>query len=56
MADNNKFVRISSLGKLHIYALHGYATEVMFTALWEFVVNLNWKFPGITSVWSVLLS
>ncbi|GFN85048.1 transmembrane protein 229b-like [Plakobranchus ocellatus] len=51
MAESD-FRRISWLGKLHIYALHGYATEVMFTALWEFVVNLNWKFPGITSVWS----
>ncbi|BFZ11821.1 hypothetical protein BsWGS_14860 [Bradybaena similaris] len=44
--------RISTLGRFYIYAIHGYATEVMFTALWEFVVNLNWKFPGNTSVWS----
>ncbi|XP_005106105.3 transmembrane protein 229B [Aplysia californica] len=44
--------RISTLGRFYIYAIHGYATEVMFTALWEFVVNMNWKFPGNTSIWS----
>ncbi|KAK6183007.1 hypothetical protein SNE40_010564 [Patella caerulea] len=43
---------LTSLGRFYIYAIHGYATEVMFTAIWEFVVNLNWKFPGNTSVWS----
>lgn len=46
---------ISTLGRLYIYAIHGYVTEVMFTATWEFVVNLNWKFPGNTSVWSLVI-
>jgi uncharacterized membrane protein len=46
---------ISTLGRLYIYAIHGYVTEVMFTAAWEFVVNLNWKFPGNTSVWSLFI-
>jgi uncharacterized membrane protein len=50
--DTRHLERISTLGRFYIYAIHGYATEVMFTALWEFVVNLNWKFPGNTSVWS----
>ena len=35
----------------YIYALHGYATEIMFTAIWELVVNWNWKLPGNTSIW-----
>ena len=35
----------------YIYALHGYATEIMFTAMWEFVFNLNWKLMGNTSIW-----
>ena len=43
---------LSVLGRFYIYAIHGYATEVMFTAIWEFVVNFNWKLPGVTSVWS----
>lgn len=46
---------ISTLGRFYIYAIHGYVTEVMFTAAWEFVVNLNWKFPGSTSVWSLFI-
>uniref|UniRef100_A0A2C9L0S4 Transmembrane protein 229b n=1 Tax=Biomphalaria glabrata TaxID=6526 RepID=A0A2C9L0S4_BIOGL len=50
--DPKIYERISTLGRFYIYAIHGYATEVMFTALWEFVVNLNWKFPGNTSMWS----
>ena len=46
---------LSSLGRFYIYALHGFATEVVFTAGWEFVVNINWKFPGNTSMWSFLI-
>ena len=45
---------VSMLMRFYIYAIHGYATEVMFTAAWEFVVNVNWKLPGTTSVWSLI--
>ena len=41
--------------RFYIYAIHGYFTEVMFTAAWEFVVNFNLKFPGVTSVWSLFI-
>jgi uncharacterized membrane protein len=41
------------LTRLYIYAIHGYVSEIMFTAAWEFVVNINWKFPGVSSVWSL---
>ncbi|XP_077991846.1 transmembrane protein 229B-like [Glandiceps talaboti] len=41
--------------RFYIYAIHGYFTEVMFTAGWEFVVNINWKFPGCSSVWSLFI-
>uniref|UniRef100_T1J604 Transmembrane protein 229B n=1 Tax=Strigamia maritima TaxID=126957 RepID=T1J604_STRMM len=41
--------------RCYIYGIHGYFAEVMFTAAWEFVVNSNWKFPGCTSVWSLLI-
>ena len=46
---------ISTWVRFYIYAIHGYFTEVMFTAGWEFVVNQNWKFPGNTSVWSLFI-
>jgi len=46
---------MSLLGRLYVYAIHGYVMEVMFTAAWEFVVNVNWKFPGHTSVWSLFI-
>ena len=46
---------LSTIYRFYIYAIHGYVTEVMFTAAWEFVVNLNWKFPGNTSVWSLFI-
>lgn len=47
--------KLSVLGRFYIYALHGYFVEVAFTAGWEFVVNYNWKFPGNTSMWSLLI-
>lgn len=47
-----KLVALTLLGRFYIYAIHGYATEVMFTAIWEFVVNFNMKLPGVTSIWS----
>ncbi|XP_013380960.1 transmembrane protein 229B [Lingula anatina] len=46
---------LSTLGRFYIYAIHGYVTEVMFTATWEFVENGNWKFPGNTSVWCLFI-
>lgn len=41
--------------RFFIYGLLGLATEVCFTAGWEFVVNLNFKFPGNTSLWSFVI-
>ena len=46
---------ISALFRFYIYGIQGFATEVFFTATWEFVVNLNWKFPGNTSIWSLFI-
>lgn len=46
---------VSTWVRFYIYAIHGFATEVMFTAAWEFVVNMNWRFPGVTSVWSLFI-
>lgn len=47
------FYELSTLWRFYVYAIHGYVTEIMFTATWEFVINLNWKFPGNTSVWAL---
>ncbi|XP_020342668.1 transmembrane protein 229b [Oncorhynchus kisutch] len=46
---------LTVLSRWYLYAIHGYFCEVMFTAAWEFVVNRNWKFPGVTSVWALLI-
>ncbi|XP_078097172.1 transmembrane protein 229B-like [Mustelus asterias] len=46
---------LSALSRWYLYAIHGYFCEVMFTAAWEFVVNFNWKFPGVTSVWALFI-
>jgi len=43
--------QLSVFWRWYIYALHGYATEIIFTALWEFVFRLNWKLMGNTSIW-----
>ncbi|CAM1311314.1 TMEM229B (predicted) [Pycnogonum litorale] len=47
--------KMSLFLRLYIYGIHGYFTEVMFTAAWEFVVKINWQLPGCTSVWSLLI-
>ncbi|MBN3326041.1 T229B protein, partial [Atractosteus spatula] len=46
---------LSIYSRWYLYAIHGYFCEVMFTAAWEFVVNRNWKFPGVTSVWALFI-
>ncbi|XP_062325403.1 transmembrane protein 229b isoform X1 [Osmerus eperlanus] len=48
-------VPLTVLSRWYLYAIHGYFCEVMFTAAWEFVVNCNWKFPGVTSVWALFI-
>ncbi|XP_032356791.1 transmembrane protein 229b [Etheostoma spectabile] len=48
-------VPLTALSRWYLYAIHGYFCEVMFTAAWEFVVNCNWKFPGVTSVWAFFI-
>ncbi|XP_062617545.1 transmembrane protein 229B-like [Saccostrea cucullata] len=55
MPEDSEMRPISIWWRFYVYAIHGYVTEIMFTALWEFVVNLNWKFPGNTSVWVLLI-
>lgn len=46
---------LTPFSRWYLYAIHGYFCEVMFTAGWDFVENANWKFRGVTSVWSLLI-
>ena len=55
MASNMEIRPLSRTARFYVYALHGFATEVMFTAGWDFIVNQNWKFPGNTSIWSFFI-
>ncbi len=55
MALQSSFQPISIVWHLCIYGLLGFAVEVIFTAGWEFVVNLNMRFMGETSLWSFII-
>lgn len=37
---------LSLLLRLYIYSLHGYFVEVTFTAVWDFVLDRDWKLKG----------
>ncbi len=55
MAVQSSLQPISIFWRLCIYGHLGFAAEVGFTAAWEFVVNLNMRFPGNTSLWSFFI-
>ena len=55
MVACKEFQPLPIFWRFFIYGLLGFATEVCFTAGWEFVVNLNFKFPGNTSLWSFII-
>uniref|UniRef100_A0A8D0DST2 Transmembrane protein 229B n=1 Tax=Salvator merianae TaxID=96440 RepID=A0A8D0DST2_SALMN len=46
---------LSLLCRWYIYAIHGYFSEVMFTATWTFIVDRDWKFQGVTSIWALFI-
>ncbi|KAF6038042.1 TMEM229B [Bugula neritina] len=39
--------------RLYVYALHGYFSEIAFTAAWEFVVTNKYTLMGTTSIWTI---
>ncbi|XP_043192888.1 transmembrane protein 229B-like [Amphibalanus amphitrite] len=41
--------------RLYIYGLHGFFTEVIFTAIWDFVLKQDFRFHGCTSIWSLFI-
>lgn len=47
--------KLSSLGRFYIYGLHGIVTEVIYTALWEFIATGSWKWIGVSSTWAMFI-
>ncbi|KRY28423.1 Transmembrane protein [Trichinella spiralis] len=48
--------RIPAVLRFYIYALHGLAMEIVFTALFEIVINGgNRKLHGLTSIWAAFI-
>ncbi|KAK3882265.1 hypothetical protein Pcinc_013345 [Petrolisthes cinctipes] len=41
--------------RLYIYGLHGFLIEVLFTAAWDFAVNMDWALVGCTSFWCLFI-
>ncbi|KAK8390547.1 hypothetical protein O3P69_010318 [Scylla paramamosain] len=41
--------------RLYIYGLHGFLIEILFTAVWDFVLHRDWALVGSTSVWSLFI-
>ncbi|KAJ1109045.1 hypothetical protein NDU88_006414 [Pleurodeles waltl] len=46
---------LGTLSRWYIYAIHGYFCEVMFTAIYEFILTQDWKFTGVTSIWALFI-
>lgn len=55
MQEQSRFEPVSCLSRFHIYAVHGLAIEIFFTAGWEIVTQHNCKMPGISSVWAYFI-
>ena len=41
--------------RFYVYALHGYAAEVTYTALWELFVNQDLRCPGNSHIWAFFI-
>ena len=48
-------VRISKLARFYIYGMNGIVTEVLYTALWDFIAKGNWKWIGVSSSWAFII-
>jgi len=43
---------IATITRFYIYALHGFLVEIVWTALWELVVNQDIRMPGNSHMWA----
>ena len=50
-----KYEKISPLAKFYLYGLQGIFTEVVYTAIYDFIAIKNWKLVGVSSVWAFLI-
>lgn len=41
--------------RFYFWGVHGVFAEVVFTGIWEFVVSGDWRFMGVSSIWSFLV-
>ncbi len=41
--------------RFYFWGIHGVFAEIVFTAIWEFVVSGAWSLMGATSLWSFLI-
>ena len=48
-------IKLSKLARFTIYGMNGIATEVLYTALWDFVAKGNWKWIGVSSSWAFVI-
>lgn len=43
---------LNALTRFYIYGIHGFATEVVFCAIWYLITDKNIKLHGFSSIWS----
>ncbi|XP_061896005.1 transmembrane protein 229b-like [Entelurus aequoreus] len=48
-------VPLTAQSRWYLYVIHGYFCKVMSMAAWEFAVQSDWKFPGVTSLWTLFI-
>ena len=41
--------------RIYIYALHGCAAEVVYTALWDFLAHYDMKLSGNSHIWALFI-
>ena len=46
---------LNLLLRFYVYALHGCAAEVTYTAMWELLLNFNFKMPGNSHIWALFI-
>jgi uncharacterized membrane protein len=49
------YERLPKLARFYIYGVQGIVTEVIYTALWEFIAKGSWKWIGISSTWAFII-
>jgi uncharacterized membrane protein len=48
-------MKLSKTARFCIYGMNGIATEVLYTALWDFIEKKNLKTVGVSSFWAFII-